>query len=618
MQDLERSVGVRDDDESTESFIEVPTKPKPKPNKSSKSRSKKSKSTRDQDSDQEPDRQPLGAQFIINKENLRKQNHPTANMAAGYLKDRKRQASKSGSKASKSNKKRRGDRVRKVKDPDICSRSDQEYSGSEPEYSDSDSDDEQPKSGTDAPNSVAKAKVIADLKRELKIAEAVSKLSEREQTQGAIGKLVFERTTTDVFKHMKLVENDKQLNKCAKYLATRLLPKDLGIDFHEMEEGEEKDLRMQIWVVRYRIWIRKGMNHKRSYYSGEMKKAYDKDVFGLPSGTGPFLKFPDEGNALDMALRMVGMHEFEMKVDGVIRTSPLEWVMAMAQKDEDQWKKALPKFLKAVRKCFVPPPEDDDATTVGGQEEGRASRSKSNKSGSKDKDKEADGQDPAAEVDDPDESALDLETWQAHQEASEAIYDNWVDKIVPRIAGNAHFPDTVRYYLPMIEAVTRYCTKYPHDGDVSVTPSDLSMAVLMIKNFLPKWEWSSKLTLKSLQKGTGENKDSMTYTDERGETGYYEEPPEHPFTSSKEGSKSKYGGWNARSRALYERIKDLIKYMQKHDRDRIVAVDLACLARLRKANNMDEKDRKKKRTKRKQDPMPEVDMNSDVEDIFNV
>ena len=167
-------------------------------------------------------------------------------------------------------------------------------------------------------------------------------------------------------------------------------------------------------------------------------------------------------------------------------------------------------------------------------------------------------------------------------------FDNFVDLIVPKAAGNHAFPPAIRHVYPMSEAMT------PRDANMepvpSVSRSDMAFLAVCYLNYYDSWVWDFKKKNGLLKQVGG----AVCYIDARGKKVYHEPKPATPYTSAEKGY-APFGGWNAAGRKKFKELKAEFKAMLD-DPDasaRILQADEECLERLRALHKVPEAEAKR-------------------------
>jgi hypothetical protein len=155
-------------------------------------------------------------------------------------------------------------------------------------------------------------------------------------------------------------------------------------------------------------------------------------------------------------------------------------------------------------------------------------------------------------------------------------FDNLVDCLVPKAAGNHAFPPTIRHVYPMLEAMTHQDANM--EPVPSVSRSDMAFLAVTYLNYYDGWVWDHKKKNGLLKTVGG----AMCFIDAKGKMVYHEPKPTTPYTSADKGC-APFGGWNAPGRKKFKELKAEFKALLEdpNARARILQADEECLARLR-------------------------------------
>jgi hypothetical protein len=192
---------------------------------------------------------------------------------------------------------------------------------------------------------------------------------------------------------------------------------------------------------------------------------------------------------------------------------------------------------------------------------------------------------------------LDLETPEAERKVYQTKFDNYVDVLLPKVAGHQAWNPNHRHY----SLVSTGGLDDDGQGGGYVTPSDEAFLVTLWKNCYAKWLYKHKCK----QEGT-------------------EVDPDHadmktPFTNPKAGQK-KYGGWTPEGVEYYDHAEAAIAKNRVDQKDYIKQVEELALDRIREKQQVAEKEasrKTKKVTGKRKSAALDEDEDDDEEDFSN-
>ena len=151
-----------------------------------------------------------------------------------------------------------------------------------------------------------------------------------------------------------------------------------------------------------------------------------------------------------------------------------------------------------------------------------------------------------------------------------AIFAWWVDKVLPKVAGNQTFGPNVRHYQPVSKAMTS-------DNKVGMTACNEAFAMLCVENCNKKWRYIDNCKKKS----TDPDKTAAEY--------------QTPYSSSRTGQ-NKWGGWTDAARERHSQLRDGIQIAR--NKDRSVAAEELVLKALQEMHGVKTEKKAKKKSKR--------------------
>ena len=168
---------------------------------------------------------------------------------------------------------------------------------------------------------------------------------------------------------------------------------------------------------------------------------------------------------------------------------------------------------------------------------------------------------------------------------------------MPKVAGHSSWGPGKRHHV-LLSSAKRDSKE--EEGDFYVTASDEAFVAVLWANCYKKWEHYC------LQKRDKPDEELDEQAEEMAT----------PYTNAKAGQK-KFGGWNEAGIRKYGEYQVQIKKNRLEQHDYVKAVEEAALERIRKAENLDQKEASRKSKKRKEPERGAFDDETDDENDFS-
>jgi hypothetical protein len=192
---------------------------------------------------------------------------------------------------------------------------------------------------------------------------------------------------------------------------------------------------------------------------------------------------------------------------------------------------------------------------------------------------------------------LDKKTPEVERKVYQTKFDNYVDVMLPKVAGHQAWNPNHRYY----SLVSTGGLNDDGQGEGYVTPSDEAFLLTLWKNCYVKWLYKHKCKLEGKEVDP-KHEDMKT-----------------PFTNPKAGQK-KYGGWTPEGVEYYDSAEAAIAKNREDQKDYIKKVEELALDRIRKKQQVAEKEasrKTKKATGKRKSADLDEDEDDDEEDFSN-
>ena len=171
---------------------------------------------------------------------------------------------------------------------------------------------------------------------------------------------------------------------------------------------------------------------------------------------------------------------------------------------------------------------------------------------------------------------LDDDTPKEERALYEKLFDNYWNILMPKVAGHFAWGPNKRHYELMSSG------KEDDDSENYVSPSDEAFLVLIWLNCYKKWRYQELLKRDEPEKELEEDHDDV----------------KTPCTDAKGGQKT-FGGWNEAGITKFRELEKAIKENRETEKKYIEEVEQQALERIRKVEQVAEKDASRKTKKRK-------------------
>ena len=190
---------------------------------------------------------------------------------------------------------------------------------------------------------------------------------------------------------------------------------------------------------------------------------------------------------------------------------------------------------------------------------------------------------------------LDDETPEKERALFEKLFDNYWNVLMPKVAGHLSWGPSKRHYELMSTG------KEDEDSECYVTASDEAFLVLIWLNCYKKWRYRELLKRDEPDKEVDEEHEDM----------------KTPYTDSKGGQK-KFGGWNEAGIKKFRELEESIKNNREKENKYILEVEEQALERIRKVEQVAEKEANRKTKKRKKKVAAIEDESTDDENDYGM